>query len=163
MWKVCLSSIVTKQPPTPRQIPLCDCFVHLFKRRWICRQFTKTKARGLSLHGSSKSLFCIPNLILLFLNQASWQASASCTIKVFSGPFYMLVCTLTFFSFLILFCSPAFRRKHLAVLRGHHWISLITHLLCIVLSHFGCVQLFATSWTVAHQAPLSMGFSRQEY
>ena len=26
-----------------------------------------------------------------------------------------------------------------------------------------CVQLFATSWTLAHQAPLSMGFSRQEY
>ena len=29
-----------------------------------------------------------------------------------------------------------------------------------MLSH---VQLFATPWTVAHQAPLSMGFSRQEY
>ena len=28
------------------------------------------------------------------------------------------------------------------------------------LSH---VQLFATPWTVALQAPLSMGFSRQEY
>ena len=25
------------------------------------------------------------------------------------------------------------------------------------------VQLFATSWTVARQAPLSMGFPRQEY
>ena len=25
------------------------------------------------------------------------------------------------------------------------------------------VQLFVTQWTVAHQAPLSMGFSRQEY
>ena len=25
------------------------------------------------------------------------------------------------------------------------------------------VQLFATPWIVAHQAPLSMGFSRQEY
>ena len=25
------------------------------------------------------------------------------------------------------------------------------------------VQLFVTLWTVAHQAPLSMGFSRQEY
>ena len=38
--------------------------------------------------------------------------------------------------------------------------------LCIcvyVLSHFTCVQLFAASWTVAHQAPLSIGFSRQEY
>ena len=26
-----------------------------------------------------------------------------------------------------------------------------------------CVRLFATPWTVARQAPLSMGFSRQEY
>ena len=26
-----------------------------------------------------------------------------------------------------------------------------------------CVQLFVTPWSVAHQAPLSMGFSRQEY
>ena len=25
------------------------------------------------------------------------------------------------------------------------------------------VRLFATPWTVAHQAPPSMGFSRQEY
>ena len=32
-----------------------------------------------------------------------------------------------------------------------------------VLSCFSCVQLFVTPWTVAHQAPLSMGFSRQEY
>ena len=28
---------------------------------------------------------------------------------------------------------------------------------------FSCVQLFTTLWTVALQAPLSMGFSRQEY
>ena len=34
---------------------------------------------------------------------------------------------------------------------------------CAGLSHFGCVWLCATPWTVAHQAPLSMGFSRQEY
>ena len=26
-----------------------------------------------------------------------------------------------------------------------------------------CVRFFATPWTVAYQAPLSMGFSRQEY
>ena len=32
-----------------------------------------------------------------------------------------------------------------------------------VLSRFSCVWLFATLWTVARQAPLSMGFSRQEY
>ena len=32
-----------------------------------------------------------------------------------------------------------------------------------VLSHFSHVQLFVTPWTVTHQAPLSMGFSRQEH
>ena len=34
--------------------------------------------------------------------------------------------------------------------------------LCM-LSHFSHGQRFATPWTVAHQAPPSMGFSRQEY
>ena len=32
-----------------------------------------------------------------------------------------------------------------------------------MLSHFSHVQLFKTLLTVAFQAPLSMGFSRQEY
>ena len=32
-----------------------------------------------------------------------------------------------------------------------------------MLSHFSHVQLFSTLWTVNHQAPLSLGFSRQEY
>ena len=31
------------------------------------------------------------------------------------------------------------------------------------LSRFSNVQLFANPWTIAHQAPLSMGFSRQEH
>ena len=39
---------------------------------------------------------------------------------------------------------------------------LFEYTLC-VLSHFCCVRLFATLWTQARQAPLSMGFSRQEY
>jgi len=33
----------------------------------------------------------------------------------------------------------------------------------LVLSHFSHVWLFATPWIPARQAPLSMGFSRQEY
>ena len=32
-----------------------------------------------------------------------------------------------------------------------------------MLGRFSCVGLFVTPGTVAHQAPLSMGFSRQEY
>ena len=40
--------------------------------------------------------------------------------------------------------------------RGNHWCAC-------VLGRFSCVWLCATLWAVAHQAPLSMGFSRQEY
>ena len=32
-----------------------------------------------------------------------------------------------------------------------------------VLNHFSPVQLLVTLWTIVHQAPLSMRFSRQEY
>ena len=34
---------------------------------------------------------------------------------------------------------------------------------CTYVKVVSCVQVFATPWTVAHQATLSMGFSRQEY
>ena len=32
-----------------------------------------------------------------------------------------------------------------------------------VLSSFSLARIFVTLWSIAHQAPLSMGFSRQEY
>ena len=34
---------------------------------------------------------------------------------------------------------------------------------CCVLNCFTHIQLFVTLWTIAHQAPLTMGFSRHEY
>ena len=36
-------------------------------------------------------------------------------------------------------------------------------MLLLLLSCFSRVRLCATLWTAAHQAPLSTGFSRQEY
>ena len=42
-------------------------------------------------------------------------------------------------------------------------IGVIQSIRVCMLSRFSCVQLFATLWTVAHQPPLSMGFSGQEY
>ena len=42
-------------------------------------------------------------------------------------------------------------------------VSASKPLLVCVLSHSTGVQLFVTLLTVAHHAPLSMGFSRQEY
>ena len=42
------------------------------------------------------------------------------------------------------------------------YMCLLCACMCM-LSHFIHVQLFATPWTVACQAPISMEFSRQEY
>ena len=38
-----------------------------------------------------------------------------------------------------------------------------TRKLLLLLSCFSCVRLCATPWMAAHQAPLSLGFSRQEH
>ena len=49
---------------------------------------------------------------------------------------------------------------------GENWLGRKDprHRMCgSMLSCFGCFWLFATLWTVACQAPLSMGFSRQNY
>ena len=39
---------------------------------------------------------------------------------------------------------------------------ILPSVLCM-LSHFSHVRLFVIPWTAAHQAPLSLGFSRQEH
>ena len=39
----------------------------------------------------------------------------------------------------------------------------LSHKVIVRIKSESRVQLFATPWTVAYQAPLSMGFSRQEY
>ena len=54
--------------------------------------------------------------------------------------------------------SPALQVDSLPL---SYWGSPIPYM--SMLSYFNRVQLCATPWTVAHQAPLSMGFSRQEY
>ena len=48
------------------------------------------------------------------------------------------------------------------------WGTKIPQATCVcvcvcALSRFSCVRPFVTQWTLACQAPLSMGFSRQEY
>ena len=42
-------------------------------------------------------------------------------------------------------------------------LCILTYLTEVKVKSLSRVQLFATPWTVAYQAPLSMGFSRQEY
>ena len=58
---------------------------------------------------------------------------------------------------------PAHTHKHWVLLWAEYsagWLSVCVRVLVCELS---CVRLFATLWTVAHQVPLSMVFSRQEH
>ena len=55
------------------------------------------------------------------------------------------------------------RLQSIGLQRVWHNLATETSMLLLLLSCFSCVWLFATLWTVAYQAPPSMGFSRQEY
>ena len=59
-----------------------------------------------------------------------------------------------FFSYHFLFPFSYFASMYM--------LQILIYVLC-VLSLFSRFRLFATPWTVALQAPLSVGFSRQEY
>ena len=52
--------------------------------------------------------------------------------------------------------------SHPALSLPHSYQQSVLHILC-VLSHFSHVLVFATLWTIAHKAPLSMGCSRREH
>ena len=51
---------------------------------------------------------------------------------------------------------------HVYMYITYHVLYIMQHVTCM-LSSFSHVQLFATLWIVVHQAPLSAGFSQQEY
>ena len=65
---------------------------------------------------------------------------------------------------LLVFLSKTFKSSLKAlVFKMKIWVSFLIIMCVCMLSHFSCVQLFVTLWIVAHQALLSMGFSRQDY
>ena len=53
--------------------------------------------------------------------------------------------------------------KSLKLRETFHLKNKTTKLLLLLLSRFSRVRHLVTPWTAAHQAPPSMGFSRQEY
>ena len=80
-------------------------------------------------------LFIPTSLILLHVSSMPWSAEN----ELSSSIMLLVICT------------------------SRVWSLQKDDLCACVLSHFSRVQLFATPWTAAGQAPLSMGSSRQEY
>ena len=69
-------------------------------------------------------------------------------------------------------CKPGYHLQHrsipvlalpLQLAVSALFLKLLRFSLSLSVSHFSSVQLFATPWSVVHQAPMSMGFSGQEY
>ena len=60
-------------------------------------------------------------------------------------------------------CVNANKRQNSCVYKGREKTFNINLLLLLLLSCFSHVRLCATSQTAAHQAPLSLGFSREEH
>ena len=85
--------------------------------------------------------------------------------------FFWVVCQITLWVLNFSYCYPSFWIFYLLFssypmflpkFPKKYFLSWKFKLAC-VLSHFSHVQLFVILWIVAHQAPLSKGFSRQEY
>ena len=61
------------------------------------------------------------------------------------------------------YLSRTQKLSKLITIHTHRYRETMVMHVCAVLNCFSRVQLFVAPWTVACQAPLSMGFSRQEH
>ena len=109
-------------------------------------------------------------------SRSMWDLLAPCRI-LFFGSMRTLSCSMWY---LVPWQGMKLRPPALGAQSLSHWttrevprgrsvlLSLLILLVFIsmhecVISRLSCVQFFATLWTVAHQVPLTTGFSRQEY
>ena len=85
---------------------------------------------------------------------------------VWGGAFKILTPQPDYPAFVVLWITKLFKEQFSIVLQTVQCLQggmvQRVYVLC-VLNHFSHVWLCATSWTAIHQAPLSMGFSKQEY
>ena len=95
--------------------------------------------------------FFVLNNLYDFVIWRSWDQEANSNIYIYMY-IYIYIHIYIYIFFINLYISDG--------LPLFLWIMLLC--MC-VLSCFSCVQFFVTPWTVARQAPLSMGFCRQEY
>ena len=91
-----------------------------------------------------------------------WQADTFSTIKfTIWGGRLLMVWEWRVGDMRVLYTQTAGRDRNANRLA---WKSCVCVRVCVcVWYHFSHVQLLATLWTVAHQAPLSLGFSRQRH
>ena len=147
------------------------------KIRYQVKEFSILFMRKCKTLGSLNSvLSCVPQLVVvqsfshvwLFVTPwiAACQASLSFTIS-WSLLKLMSIESVTPANYLVLYCPLLFLPSVFPSIGFFfQWVSSshqVAQLLLLLLSHFSHVQLSATPCMAAHQATLSLGFSRQEH
>ena len=112
----------------------------------------------------SRVFSCLPEIKMLLLYKFSLQVG-SLKEEYQHGFQWTSTGLLDLFLYFSLEKSACLSSELLIYVFGHisiiWYVSLHTHV--CMLNCFSRVQLFATLWTLVHQAPLFRGFSRQEY
>ena len=140
-------------PYPPTQAPLSIGILQARILEWVTVPFS----RGSYSPRNKTQVSCIAGRFFTIWATrevlSRWYEPEITNLFIYPTLFYI-----TIFNFLIsiLFFHP--HNKNTVSWQGRDY-----YLLCMcVLSLFSHIQLFVTPWTVAHQSPLSMGFSRQE-
>ena len=110
----------------------------------------------ISLHTSIR-IFLFSNIMHLTLEQQGFKLCRSTYMPIFFNKYYST-------TWYVRLTDPQMQ-NHGYGGTTYIWMPTVSYT-CVhvcVLSCFSCVRLFATPWTLAFQAPLSMKFSRQEY
>ena len=95
---------------------------------------------------------------IILQHQMMWMSLMCCVEFKYSKIHSFIICiTLFLLSFSLSFFTENWKISHFYKIKSSY-----TPLFLSVQS-LSCVPLFGTPWTVACQAPLFMGFSRQEY
>ena len=137
---------------------------------------TAIPLRDQKLKSKCNSHLCFGRRSYLFRNKSRASGDGQLPRDMFSYS-YSIICSGTYFqvvihiAYKVLFDNTG--SIYVIYSLGYIWPMLKNKALILALKVFGCImcmpshispiQLFVTLWTVAHQAPLSLGFSRQEY
>ena len=132
----------------------CQTFHHLWEKTNFCNEPAKERGSrqhttGLGLHACHQSHFSPSWMILGQLIGLSAYVGSVRSRSVMVTLLHASTCSCEIYIYIYIYTH--------------------THSLCIYIcrlcvpSPFSHVWLFVTLWNVAHQAPLSMGFSRQEH
>ena len=143
---------------------VCWEIYYFFLKSWMDVQFCQMFFLHLLMQ-SQVWIFifwCINRFIymLWFPNDtATLHFWGKCNLDVRYYPLHILLYWLCYYFLVILMLMSKIIFFNHSVL----WFGIYIMLLLLLLSRFSCVRLCATPQTAAHQAPLSLGFSRQEH